>query len=83
MRRGGGYNAGTEEPPGVPYERNAPNWSGCCRPPGSGPRTTRRGLVLADWLEEYGDDADRARAELIRLQVQLGLPPNTGGRPRR
>jgi uncharacterized protein (TIGR02996 family) len=28
-------------------------------------------LVLADWLEENGDDADRARAELIRVQCQL------------
>jgi uncharacterized protein (TIGR02996 family) len=25
-------------------------------------------LVLADWLEENGDDADRARAEFVRLQ---------------
>src|SRR5262249_15508960 len=24
-------------------------------------------LVLADWLEEYGDEADRARAEFVRL----------------
>jgi uncharacterized protein (TIGR02996 family) len=32
-------------------------------------------LVLADWLEEYGDPADAARAELVRLQVrQAGLP---------
>jgi uncharacterized protein (TIGR02996 family) len=29
-------------------------------------------LVLADWLEENGDDADVARAELIRIQCQLG-----------
>jgi len=28
-------------------------------------------LVLADWLEEHGDEADRARAELIRLQSVL------------
>jgi uncharacterized protein (TIGR02996 family) len=28
-------------------------------------------LVLADWLEEYGDEADRARAEVIRLQCRL------------
>jgi uncharacterized protein (TIGR02996 family) len=26
-------------------------------------------LVLADWLEEYGDEADRHWAELIRLQL--------------
>jgi uncharacterized protein (TIGR02996 family) len=28
-------------------------------------------LVLADWLEEYGDDADRARAAFIRVQCEL------------
>jgi uncharacterized protein (TIGR02996 family) len=27
--------------------------------------------VLADWLEEHGDDTDRARAELIRIQLDL------------
>lgn len=27
-------------------------------------------LVLADWLEEFGDEHDRARARLIRLQVE-------------
>jgi uncharacterized protein (TIGR02996 family) len=26
-------------------------------------------LVYADWLQEYGDDDDRARAEFIRVQV--------------
>src|SRR5262249_27749894 len=26
-------------------------------------------LILADWLEEHGTDADRARAEFIRLQL--------------
>src|SRR5215467_10995262 len=26
-------------------------------------------LALADWLEEHGGEADRARAELIRLQL--------------
>src|SRR3954453_14976730 len=24
-------------------------------------------LVLADWLEEFGDESDRARAEFVRL----------------
>ena len=28
------------------------------------------GLVLADWLEEFGDDAERARAEYIRLDYR-------------
>src|SRR5436309_3487752 len=28
-------------------------------------------LVLADWLEENGDEADRARAEFIRIQCEL------------
>ena len=35
-------------------------------------------LVLADWLEEHGDEHDRARAELIRVQgelARLGLAP--------
>src|SRR5262245_41529198 len=27
--------------------------------------------VLADWLEEHGDESDRVRAELIRLQLDL------------
>lgn len=27
-------------------------------------------LILADWLEEYGDEAEQARAELIHLQCQ-------------
>jgi uncharacterized protein (TIGR02996 family) len=26
-------------------------------------------LVLAGWLEEHGNEADRARAEIIRLQI--------------
>ena len=29
-------------------------------------------LVLADWLEEHGDEHDRARAEYIRIQCELG-----------
>lgn len=31
-------------------------------------------LVYADWLEEYGDDGDRLRAEFIRLQLRLDRP---------
>jgi uncharacterized protein (TIGR02996 family) len=27
-------------------------------------------LVLADWLEEHGGEADRARAAFIRLQLR-------------
>src|SRR5579884_921107 len=27
-------------------------------------------LIYADWLDETGDDADRARAEFIRLECQ-------------
>lgn len=38
-------------------------------------------LIVADWLEEFGDEVDCARAEFVRLQVGLRLPPNTGGRP--
>ncbi len=37
-------------------------------------------LILADWLEDQGDDGDRARAELIRLQCFL---PRAGGQARR
>jgi len=34
-------------------------------------------LILADWLEEFGDPADQARAELIRCQVaHERLPPD-------
>jgi uncharacterized protein (TIGR02996 family) len=33
-------------------------------------------LVLADWLEEYGDEHDRARAAFIRVQCErAALPP--------
>jgi uncharacterized protein (TIGR02996 family) len=35
-------------------------------------------LVLADWLEEHGDENDRARADFVRLQVESGLEK---GRP--
>jgi uncharacterized protein (TIGR02996 family) len=28
-------------------------------------------LVYADWLDEHGDEADRARAELIRVECEL------------
>jgi uncharacterized protein (TIGR02996 family) len=32
-------------------------------------------LVFADWLDEYGGAADRARAEFIRAQVELAGGP--------
>src|SRR4051812_24729976 len=32
-------------------------------------------LILADWLEENGDAADQARAELIRCQVEYARLP--------
>jgi uncharacterized protein (TIGR02996 family) len=39
-------------------------------------------LVYADWLEEHGDERDRERADLIRVQCQLaGLPPGNPLRP--
>src|SRR5439155_16748024 len=31
-------------------------------------------LILADWLDDYGDDTDRGRAELIRVQCALARP---------
>ncbi len=39
-------------------------------PNDDGPR-----LAYADWLEEHGGPEDRARAEFIRLQVQLARLP--------
>src|SRR5262245_39882033 len=38
----------------------------CECPDDDGPR-----LVYADWLEEHGDEAERERAEFIRVQVRL------------
>jgi uncharacterized protein (TIGR02996 family) len=32
-------------------------------------------LVYADWLDEVGDESDRARAELIRVQIELARLP--------
>src|SRR5437588_9322349 len=31
-------------------------------------------LILADWLEEFGDEVDLARGELIRVQCALARP---------
>jgi uncharacterized protein (TIGR02996 family) len=37
-------------------------------------------LVFADWLDDYGDDADQARARLIRLQcARAALVPGRQG----
>jgi uncharacterized protein (TIGR02996 family) len=37
-------------------------------------------LVLADWLEEHGNEADRGRSEFLRLQCRLArLPPDDPG----
>src|SRR5437762_1633184 len=33
-------------------------------------------LVYADWLEEYGDALQGARAELVRVQTALADPPD-------
>jgi uncharacterized protein (TIGR02996 family) len=35
-------------------------------------------LVLADWLEENGDEVDRSRAEFIRIQCSLARPRVAG-----
>lgn len=35
------------------------------------PASDARRLVYADWLEEYGGESDRLRAEFIRVQVEL------------
>jgi uncharacterized protein (TIGR02996 family) len=32
-------------------------------------------LIYADWLEEHGDEKDRAHAELIRAQVEMARLP--------
>ena len=35
-------------------------------------------LVYADWLEEFGSDADVARAHFIRAEIEaVGLPANS------
>ena len=31
-------------------------------------------LILADWLDDYGDEIDQARACLIRTQCELARP---------
>src|SRR6476660_7613688 len=46
------------------------------------PDEDRLRLILADWLEDNGDAADRARAELIRLQVRGGEGPEDQARLR-
>jgi uncharacterized protein (TIGR02996 family) len=33
-------------------------------------------LAYADWLDEYGGESERARAELIRVQVELASSPS-------
>src|SRR5215216_1158299 len=33
-------------------------------------------LIYADWLEEHGDETDRARADLIRVQCRLAQLPD-------
>src|SRR4051812_17528646 len=33
-------------------------------------------LVYADWLEEHGGEADRARAEFIRVQIERARLPD-------
>jgi uncharacterized protein (TIGR02996 family) len=43
----------------------------CARPDDDAPR-----LIFADWLDEHGDAADRARAELIRVQCRLAALPD-------
>lgn len=53
-----------------PTSRLRQKWNGllaaCCDSPAD---DTAR-LVLADWLEENGDESERARAEFIRVQVE-------------
>jgi uncharacterized protein (TIGR02996 family) len=36
-------------------------------------------LILADWLDDFGDEADRARGELIRLQCGEAQPGRQRG----
>ena len=39
-------------------------------------------LAFADWLDDHGDDLDRARAEFVRVQCDLArLPPDDPTRP--
>jgi uncharacterized protein (TIGR02996 family) len=38
-------------------------------------------LAFADWLDEYGGEAERVRAEFIRVQIDLARVPAGEGRP--
>lgn len=40
-------------------------------------------LIVADWLEEHGDESDRNRATFIRLQCELSQSEHIGRRRRR
>jgi uncharacterized protein (TIGR02996 family) len=40
-------------------------------------------LILADWLEDHGDESDQARSELIRLQCALSRAGKLAPRVRR
>jgi uncharacterized protein (TIGR02996 family) len=44
-------------------------------PADDGPR-----LVLADWLDDHGDETQRARGEFIRVQIELAQLPRTHAR---
>ncbi|MBY0227949.1 MAG: hypothetical protein K2W96_01580 [Gemmataceae bacterium] len=49
------------------WSLRVPDWCRCSGPPAK-PRTDPIVLlVVADWLEEYGDAPDQARAEFLRL----------------
>jgi uncharacterized protein (TIGR02996 family) len=52
-----------------------PELLGLLRAAREDPADVSRRLVLADWLEDNGDEADSARAELIRLQCRLEPQP--------
>jgi uncharacterized protein (TIGR02996 family) len=38
-------------------------------------------LAYADWLEEFGTERDRARAELIRVQIEIAAVPDASRTP--
>jgi uncharacterized protein (TIGR02996 family) len=53
-----------------PSEKRRPELLGLLEECKANPQDDAPRLVLADWLEEHGDEQERARAEHIRLQVQ-------------
>src|SRR5436189_1203112 len=52
-------------------DREAPEEAGFLADIIAHPADNAPRLIYADWLEEHGDEAGRARAEFIREQIRL------------